>query len=223
MVFGQLVDTVRQLTGVQLAREHPVPAVSKDDYPVTIIAVPDSSNIAALGYAKACQEMGLHCTYEIGLIRNHYVGRTFIAPNQNARELKVRCKFNTVKRVLQDRIVVLIDDSIVRGTTSKQLIKMVRDAGAKEVHFRVASPPVISPCFYGMDFPSKKELLANNFPDHEKMTQWLGANSLAYLSPDGLMKAVAEAKTSSDSYCTACFSAKYPVPIDDFISPKDEW
>eukprot|EP00455_Lapot_gusevi_P007397 TRINITY_DN1315_c0_g6_i1.p1 TRINITY_DN1315_c0_g6~~TRINITY_DN1315_c0_g6_i1.p1 ORF type:complete len:520 (+),score=165.27 TRINITY_DN1315_c0_g6_i1:89-1648(+) len=221
MVFGELVNAVRHCTGLELAREFPVPAVGEDDEPVVVMPVPDSANIAALGFAKACQAMGLKCSYEVGLIRNHYVGRTFISPNQNARELKVRCKFNTVKRVLNNRVVVMIDDSIVRGTTSKQMIKMVRAAGAKEVHFRVASPPVISPCFYGMDFPSRRELIANSFPnDAQALASWLNADSVGYLSVDGMMRAVKQANSTYQTYCTACFTDQYPVPIQDVSDSK---
>jgi amidophosphoribosyltransferase len=175
----------------------------------------------------------LECDYEIGLIRNHYVGRTFISPNQDAREIKVRCKFSVLSSVVQNNIVVMVDDSIVRGTTSKLLIKMVRQAGAKEVHFRVSSPPVVSPCFYGMDFPSHEELLANQFPESagnafattECMRQYLGADSLAYLSVDGLKRALARSKSSADTFCFACFTKEYPVPVThtQAASKKEDW
>ncbi len=169
--------------------------------------------------------MGLRCRFEIGLIRNHYVGRTFISPGQNIREQKVRCKFNTVEGVLKDRIVVVVDDSIVRGTTAKFLVRMLRDAGAREVHFRVASPPVISPCFYGMDFPSYEELFANQFEGNvEVMREWLGVDTLGYLSVEGLMTAVHTSSRSEHGFCNACFSADYPVPVETGVTKEEnEW
>ncbi len=173
--------------------------------------------------------MGLPCKFEIGLIRNHYVGRTFISPGQDQREIRVRTKFNTVEGVLKDRVVVMLDDSIVRGTTARQLVAMVRRAGAREVHFRVASPPVVNPCFYGMDFPSRAELLANEFPDSAEMAAWLGADSLAYLSVEGMMRAVNEAHSATTErtgtppgFCNACFSGRYPVPVEEGIT-KDQY
>jgi len=154
-------------------------------------------------------------------MRNHYVGRTFISPGQNSRDIQVRCKFNPIRSKIAGRIVVLVDDSIVRGTTSQSLMKMVRSLGAKEVHFRVASPPVRSPCFYGMDFPSYDELVATKYDSIEKICSWLGADSLGYLSMTGLLSAAERAKASSKTFCTACFTSSYPVPIPDLLaSPK---
>jgi amidophosphoribosyltransferase len=223
-IFGEMVDKVRRKIGKQLAHEAPVPVPGKHDRKPIVIAVPDSSNTATLGYVTECQKLGYDCRYEIGLIRNHYVGRTFIAPGQNRREMKVRSKFNTVAGVLKDRIVVMVDDSVVRGTTAKILVKMVREAGAREVHFRVASPPVISPCFYGMDFPSKEELFANQFKNLDAMGEWLGVDSLAYLSPEGLMKAVHAANEGPHGYCNACFTARYPVPVEMGVQKdENEW
>ncbi len=136
--------------------------------------------------------------------------------------MRVRCKFNTVEGLLKDRIAVIVDDSIVRGTTARQLVKMVRQAGAKEVHFRVASPPVISPCFYGMDFPSHDELVANQFKSIEEMGQWLGVDSLAYLTVEGLMTAVRTANEDNKlGYCNACFTANYPVPVDMDVTKEE--
>jgi amidophosphoribosyltransferase len=152
-----MVDKVRRKLGKAMAHDAPVPEVAPGEKRPIVMAVPDSSNTAAIGYVSESNKIGRRCKLDIGLIRNHYVGRTFISPGQDARELKVKSKFNTVKGVLKDRVVVMVDDSIVRGTTARQLVAMVREAGAKEVHFRVASPPVISPCFYGMDFPSHDE------------------------------------------------------------------
>ncbi|MBO6576519.1 MAG: amidophosphoribosyltransferase [Rhodothermales bacterium] len=223
-IFGENVDKVRRKLGKQLAHDAPVPEDHTGGRPI-VISVPDSSNTATLGYVTECRKLGRKARYEIGLIRNHYVGRTFIAPGQSRRETRVRSKFNTVQGVLQDRVVVMVDDSIVRGTTARQLVRMVRDAGAREVHFRVASPPVISPCFYGMDFPSHDELLANKFRgDIGAMAEWLEVDSLAYLTPEGLMKAVREANESKAGYCNACFTSNYPVPVEMGVTKEEnEW
>lgn len=213
-IFGAMVDKVRRKIGKRLAHDAPPPMAVEGERRPIVIAVPDSSNTATLGYVRECQKIGYRCKYEIGLIRNHYVGRTFIAPGQQSREQKVRSKFNAVEGVLRDRVVIMVDDSIVRGTTAKQLIQMIRRAGAKEVHFRVASPPVVSPCFYGMDFPSHEELMANRHDrDIEKMRSWLDVDSLAYLSIEGLSAAVSSTNTSKHGYCNACFSSVYPVPV----------
>ena len=152
-VFGEMVDKVRRKMGKALAHDAPPPHREPDGKRPIVIAVPDSSNTATLGYVTECQKLGYDVRYEIGLIRNHYVGRTFISPGQDAREMKVRTKFNPVEGLLKDRVVVMVDDSIVRGTTAKLLIQMVRDAGAREVHFRVASPPVIAPLFLRHGLP----------------------------------------------------------------------
>jgi amidophosphoribosyltransferase len=220
-----MVDKVRRKIGKELAHDAPPPQSPEGAMRPIVISVPDSSNTATLGYVTECNKLGYDCRFEIGLIRNHYVGRTFIAPGQDSRERKVRSKFNTVEGVLRDRIVVMVDDSIVRGTTAKQLIRMVRDAGAREVHFRVASPPVISPCFYGMDFPSHEELFATRHGgDFERMRAWLEVDSLAYLSVDGLVRAVKSANESALDYCTACFSASYPVPVTMGVTKdENEW
>lgn len=224
-IFGEMVDKVRRKIGKQLAHDAPPPTRVPGQAKPIVISVPDSSNTATLGYVTECRKIGLDCRYEIGLIRNHYVGRTFIAPGQEEREQKVRSKFNTVVGVLRDRVVVMVDDSIVRGTTAKKLIQMVRSAGAREVHFRVASPPVVSPCFYGMDFPSHEELFANRHEvNMEKMRQWLDVDSLAYLSVDGLTQAVESANDSNLGYCNACFSSIYPVPVEHGVTKdENEW
>ena len=214
MIFGEMVDKVRRKMGKKLAHDAPVPVKEKGEKRPIVMAVPDSSNTAAIGYVSESNKMGRKCKLDIGLIRNHYVGRTFISPGQDSREMKVKTKFNTVSGVLKDRVVVMVDDSIVRGTTARHLVKMVRDAGAKEVHFRVASPPVIAPCFYGMDFPSHEELVANRKGSIKEIAAWLGADSLAYLSVDGMMQAVEEAHEDSSHYCNACFTEKYPVPVE---------
>ena len=222
-IYGEMVDKVRRRIGQQLAREQPLP--STPGKPPIVISVPDSSNTSALGYVSECTKLGQRCDFEIGLIRNHYVGRTFIAPGQNRREMRVRCKFNTVRGVLKGRAVVVVDDSIVRGTTGRYIVHMIRAAGASEVHFRVAAPPVISPCYYGMDFPSHEELLAHRFTSERERAEWLGVDSLGYLSVEGLMKAVHRANRSNLGYCNACFTARYPVPVESPVTQKeeDEW
>ncbi len=224
-IFGEMVDKVRRKMGKELAHDAPVPIVPEGEAKPIVISVPDSSNTATLGYVTECQKLGYRARYEIGLIRNHYVGRTFIAPGQQAREQRVRSKFNTVEGVLKGRVVVMVDDSIVRGTTARQLVQMVRNAGAKEVHFRVASPPVSHPCFYGMDFPSHEELFANQYDgDVDEMAKWLGVDSLAYLTIDGLKRAVLAANDNPHGYCNACFSGNYPVEVDMSVSKdENEW
>lgn len=197
-IFTENVDKVRRRLGKQLAIEQPADAD-------IVISVPDSSNTAALGYSE---ESGIKL--EMGLIRNHYVGRTFILPDQKLRDLDVKIKFNPVRGVLQNKRVVMVDDSIVRGTTARKLVRMVRAAGAKEVHFRVASPPIISPCFYGIDMPTKGELIGST-RTVEQIRAYLGVDSLGYLSLDGMLSLSSHPKTS---FCTACFSGKYPTRIN---------
>ncbi len=198
-IFDESCDKIRRKIGKQLAKEHPAQAD-------VVVAVPDSSNTAALGYAK---ESGI--PFDIGLLRNHYVGRTFIDPSQNAREQKVKMKFNPIAGVLRNKRVVLVDDSIVRGTTLKFLTKMLRDAGAREVHIRISSPPVVNPCYYGMDFPSKTELIAGNLTQEETRLL-LGADSLNYLSISGLLNV---APGGPKNFCAACFNGKYPEQIPE--------
>ena len=194
-VFGRNVLDSRLMLGRQLAREAPAPAD-------IVVPVPDSGMGAALGYA---QESGL--PFEWGLIRNHYVGRTFIEPRQSIRSFGVKVKLNPVRPVLQGKRVVLIDDSIVRGTTSRKIVGMVRAAGATEVHLRISSPPTTGPCYYGIDTPLKSELIASTH-SVEEIRGYVGADSLAYLSHEGLLKAVGDA--SGSRHCTACFSAPLP-------------
>ena len=196
-VFGDTVDRVRRRIGRQLAQEQPAQAD-------VVISVPDSSNSIALGFAEAS---GL--PYELGLIRNHYVGRTFIQPNQAGRDFGVRVKFNPVREILEGRRVVVVDDSIVRGTTSRKLVRLLRRAGAREVHFRVGSPPVTHPCFYGIDTPSRRELIGA-LKTVEEIRDFLGVDSLGYLSHEGLLQCEQEA----GRFCTACFTGRYPVPVD---------
>jgi len=196
-VFGDTVDRVRRRIGRRLASEHPAEAD-------VVIAVPDSSNSIALGYAEAS---GI--PFELGLIRNHYVGRTFIQPHQAGRDFGVRVKFNPVREVLEGRRVVIVDDSIVRGTTSRKLVRLVRRAGATAVHFRVGSPPVTHPCFYGIDTPSRRELIGA-LKTVEEIRDFLGVDSLGYLSLDGLLASEREPRR----FCRACFTGNYPVRID---------
>ena len=198
VVFGEPVDRVRRRLGRQLAREHPAEADC-------VIAVPDSSNSAALGYAE---ESGI--PFELGLIRNHYIGRTFIRPGQLSREAGVRVKYNVVKPILAGKRVVVVDDSIVRGTTSRKLVRLMKRAGAREVHFRVSSPPVVGPCFYGIDTPSKEELIGANHT-LEEIKAYLGVDSLGYLSEAGLRAAV----SAPSEHCYACFTGKYPIALLD--------
>jgi amidophosphoribosyltransferase len=207
-IFGEYVDKTRRKLGKNLAIEKPCNAD-------IVISVPDSSNTAALGYAARS-----NAKYEIGLIRNHYVGRTFIQPKQGLRDLNVRIKFNTVGGVLKGRKIVIVDDSIVRGTTLRDLVKRIRDAGAAEVHVRVSSPPIRFPCFYGMDFPTRDELIANQ-KDIAEITKFLSVDSLEYLSLEQMMQSMPQ--ENGQKYCTACFNGNYLVPIeDDMIKTRNE-
>ena len=196
LVFGRPVQISRENLGRQLAKEAPVDAD-------IVVPVPDSGVTAAVGYAA---ESGL--PFRFGLIRNHYVGRTFIEPQQNVRDFGVRLKLNPVRSLLEGKRVVLIDDSIVRGTTSRKIVRMIRAAGAKEVHMRISCPPTISPCFYGVDTPSKKELIAAN-KSVEEIREYIGADSLAYLSLEGLKKACGDGEKTT--YCSACYTGTYPT------------
>ena len=197
-LWGYSVDRARRAFGRQLAREHPVQADC-------VISVPDSANSAALGYAE---ESGL--PFELGLIRNHYVGRTFIEPSQAGRDYKVRLKYSPVRDVLEGKRVVVVDDSLVRGTTSRGLVNLLREAGATEVHFRLASPPVKNPCYYGIDMPTREELIASQ-KSEEEIRRKLGVDSLGYLSLEGMLDAV----DPEASFCSACFSGNYPAPLVD--------
>jgi len=217
-IFGESVDKVRRKLGKSLAREHPVDTGPTEK--VVVINVPDSSNTATLGFASESVKTGHTSKYEIGLIRSHYVGRTFIQPLQDLREIRVKTKFNTVRGVINGKKVVIVDDSIVRGTTSKQLVKLVREAGAKEIHFRVTSPPIRFPCSYGMDFPTPEELIANRCGgDIQKIREDLGVESIGYLSLEKLLESVPQGR--GESYCTACFSGRYPTSVDSSAF-KDE-
>jgi amidophosphoribosyltransferase len=195
-IFGRWVQESRDQMGRQLARESAVPAD-------VVVPVPDSGVTAALGYAE---EAGL--PFRLGLIRNHYVGRTFIEPEQRVRDFGVRLKLNPVRNLLEGKRVILIDDSIIRGTTSRKIVRMVRGAGAKEVHLRISCPPTISPCFYGVDTPSKRDLIAAN-KSIEEIRQFIEADSLGYLSLGGLLNSCQDEK--KQGYCTACYTGNYPT------------
>ena len=198
LVFERNVLESRLALGRQLAIESPAAAD-------VVCPIPDSGMGAALGFSR---QSGL--PFEWGLIRNHYVGRTFIQPRQGERSLGVRIKLNPVRQVIEGRRVVLIDDSIVRGTTSRKIVRMVREAGAREVHMRISSPPTISPCYYGIDTPLKSELIASSH-SVEEIRRFIEADSLAYLSHEGLLKAVGE--DEDRRHCTACFTGRYPVAV----------
>ena len=198
-VFGGSVDQKRRKLGKILAQEAPADADK-------VISVPDSSNTSALGYSRAS---GIK--FDIGLIRNHYIGRTFINPSPFMRSFNTRVKYNPVTGVLKDKRVVVVEDSIVRGTTLKKLAGLLRKAGVKEIHIRVASPPIRFPCFYGMDFPTRREPIAAwNTP--EQIREYLGVDSLHYLSVEGMLAATYD---DPGRYCTACFTGNYPVPLSE--------
>ena len=197
---GRSVYDIRKALGRAVAQEHPVDAD-------VVIPVPDSGVPAAIGYAA---ERGV--PFEMGLIRSHYIGRTFIEPQQSIRHFGVRLKLNPVGTVLRGKRVVVIDDSIVRGTTSRKIVKMVRDAGAREVHLRISSPPTQWPCYYGIDTPTRRELIASSHST-EEIARYVTADSLGYLSLDGMLRAVSGPNGDPSSYCHACFSGDYAIPF----------
>jgi amidophosphoribosyltransferase len=201
-VFGRSVNDSREALGRQLAKEAPAEAD-------IVVPVPDSGVTAAMGYSA---ESGI--PFRMGLIRNHYIGRTFIEPEQSVRDFGVRLKLNPVRSVISGKRVVLIDDSIVRGTTSRKIVRMLRDAGAREVHMRVSCPPTISPCFYGVDTPSKKQLIAAN-KSVDEIRDYIGADSLAYLSMEGMKESCGEGEKTT--YCTACYTGSYPTAWVDVL------
>jgi amidophosphoribosyltransferase len=196
LVFGRNVNASRREMGKFLAREHPIEAD-------VVVPVPDSGVSAAIGYS---QDSGI--PLEFGLIRNHYVGRTFIEPKQSIRNFGVKVKLNPVREILQGRRVILVDDSIVRGTTSKKIVQIVRAAGAKEIHVRITAPPIVAPCFYGIDIPTRHELIASA-KSVEEIQRFIGADSLGYLSLESVLKSVEDNKR----YCSACFSGNYPIEL----------
>jgi amidophosphoribosyltransferase len=195
VVYGKSVSDSRHKLGEQLAVEHPAQAD-------LVVPVPDSGVAAAIGYAA---KSGI--TFRHAIIRNHYIGRTFIEPTQSIRSFGVRLKLNPVRDLIEGKSVVLIDDSIVRGTTSKKIVQMVREAGAKEVHMRVSCPPTISPCYYGVDTPTKDELIAAQLSEDE-VRKFIGADSLGYLSLEGMLNAIGLKKTEA---CAACWNGQYAI------------
>jgi amidophosphoribosyltransferase len=227
-IFQNSVDKVRRNLGKNLARESAIQPL-EGDKELTVVSVPDSSNTAALGFVRESIKLERPARFEHGLIRNHYVGRTFIQPGIHSRDIKVRSKYNIVRGVLQDRPIILIDDSIVRGTTAKMLIKLIREADPKAIHLHISSPPITNPCFYGMDFPSKRQLLTHMFDSEEnsgneieKIREYIGVDSLKYLSMQGLLNSVPSFENETCSYCTACFSGDYPIAIADATTDKEE-
>jgi amidophosphoribosyltransferase len=197
-IFGQNVHEFRKRLGHQIAKEHPADAD-------VVIPVPDSGTSSALGFS---QQSGI--PFDMGLVRSHYVGRTFISPSQSLRELQVRLKLAVIKDVIKDKRIVVVDDSIVRGTTTRGKMKALREAGAKEIHMRVSCPPIRYPCFYGVDFPTKEELLANN-KNMDQIKEFLGVDSIGYLSLEGMLSCTDK---PDDHYCTACWNGKYRIPVD---------
>lgn len=204
-VFGANVDKIRRKLGRQLAREHPVANAD------IIMGVPDSATTAALGFSE---ESGVK--FDIGLIRNHYIGRTFILPAQQKRDFGVRIKFNPVKGVLKDKVVVIVDDSIVRGTTMKKIVKLLRSAQPKEIHLRISSPPIISPCYYGIDMPTRQELVASA-QDVETIAKYLEVDSLGYLSSEGMLSVMPKPQ---ENFCAACFTGDYPLPDTEAMAAE---
>jgi amidophosphoribosyltransferase len=200
-VFGDSVNEVRTNLGMRLAEESPADAD-------VVVPVPDSGVCAAIGYSEQS-----HIPLKMGLIRNHYIGRTFIEPQQSIRHFGVKVKLNPVRSILAGKRVVLVDDSIVRGTTSRKIVKMIKAAGAREVHVRISCPPTISPCFYGVDTPRRSELIAATHTIRE-IEKFLGADSLKYLSLDGLLSSV---NGQRSNYCTSCYTGRYPIPF-----PRDD-
>jgi amidophosphoribosyltransferase len=201
-IFGENVHEFRKKLGRRLAIEHPADAD-------VVIPVPDSGTSAAIGYSQQSK-----IPFDMGMVRSHYVGRTFISPEQKMREVEVKLKLAVVKEVVEGKSVVVVDDSIVRGTTTRGKIRALRQAGAKQIHMRVSCPPIRHPCFYGVDFPTKEELLANN-RDLKQIKEFLEVDSVGYMSLEGLLSC---ATLPAENYCTACWSGKYPIPIDTAVN-----
>jgi amidophosphoribosyltransferase len=199
LLNGKSVYRAREKMGKRLAIEAPVEAD-------VVIPVPDSGVPSAIGYANQA-----NIPFEMGLIRSHYVGRTFIEPQDSIRHFGVRLKLSVVRSIVDGRRVVVVDDSLVRGTTSRKIVKMLRDAGAREVHMRISAPPTTHPCYYGIDTPNRSELIASSHSVDE-IARYITCDTLAYLSHDGMMAAV-NAPQSGDGYCSACFTGNYPVPL----------
>lgn len=210
IVFGQQVYAVRKELGRQLAREEPVPEAD------LVIPVPDSGVAAAIGYAEV-----LDVPFDMGLIRSHYVGRTFIEPEQRIRHFGVKLKLNPVAHLVRNRVVVIVDDSIVRGTTSRKIVEMVRSQNPRAVHLRISSPPTRWPCYYGIDTPSREELVASRLPSVQEIAQAVTADSVGYLSVPGMHRAVSG--LISGGFCDACFTGNYPVPVQPGYCPHSDW
>jgi len=202
IIFGENVHEVRKKMGAQIAREYPVDAD-------VVIPVPDSGTSAAIGYGY---QSGI--PFDMGFVRSHYVGRTFISPSQDTRDLAVKLKLAVVAEAVRGKRVVVVDDSIVRGTTTKGKIRALREAGAKEIHMRVSCPPVRCPCFYGVDFPTKEELLANG-RDMKQIKEFLEVDSIGYISLEGMLSC---ASLPKDNYCTACWTGNYPIPVQTIVN-----
>jgi len=202
IIFDENVHEFRKKLGKQLAIEHPVDAD-------VVIPVPDSGTSAAIGYSEQSK-----ITFDMGFVRSHYIGRTFISPERKVRELEVKLKLSVVKETVTGKRVVVVDDSIVRGTTTRGKIKTLREAGAKEIHMRVSCPPLRYPCFYGIDFPTREELLANN-RNLEQIRKFLEVDSVGYMSLEGLLHC---ATLPADHYCTACWTGKYRIPVDTAVN-----
>ena len=201
-IFGENVHEVRKKCGIQLAKEYPADAD-------VVIPVPDSGTSAAIGYARQSS-----IPFDTGFVRSHYIGRTFLAPSQGLRDMAVKLKLTVIKKVVENKRVVVVDDSVVRGTTTKGKIASIRQAGAKEIHLRVACPPVANPCFYGVDFPTKEELIASA-RDLDQIREFLDVDSIGYLSVDGMLSCVS---LPADHYCTACWSGKYRIPVNSVVN-----
>jgi amidophosphoribosyltransferase len=201
-IFGENVHEFRKKLGRQLATEHPIDAD-------VVMPVPDSGTSAAIGYSEQSK-----IPFDMGLVRSHYVGRTFISPGQQLRELQVKLKLAVIKEVVGGKSVVVVDDSIVRGTTTRGKIRALRQAGAKEIHMRISCPPLRHPCFYGVDFPTKEELLANG-RSLEQIKEFLEVDSVGYISLEGLLSC---ANLPADHYCTACWSGQYRIPVDTVVN-----
>ncbi|MBU6234870.1 MAG: amidophosphoribosyltransferase [Alphaproteobacteria bacterium] len=210
-VEGRSVYAARKNIGAELATEAPCPSAE------IVVPVPDSGVPSAIGYAQAA-----NLPFDLGIIRNHYVGRTFIEPTDQIRHLGVKLKHNANPDVIKGKSIVLVDDSIVRGTTSKKIVEMLRQAGAREVHMRISSPPTMHPCFYGIDTPRSDELLANKM-SVEEIKKFIGVDSLAYISLDGLYRALGKTKRDGKApqFCDACFSGEYPIALTDFEGRED--
>lgn len=202
LIFGENAHHVRKKCGARLAEEYPVEAD-------VVVPVPDSGTSAAIGYST---RSGI--PFDMGFVRSHYVGRTFLAPSQSLRDMAVKLKLTVVKEVVNGKRIVVVDDSVVRGTTTKGKINSLRQAGAKEIHMRVACPPITNPCFYGVDFPTKKELLASSM-DLEQIRSFLGVDSIGYLSLDGMLSCVS---LPADHYCHACWSGRYRLPVSAVVN-----